>query len=133
MSTPPTRFPFIDAVHAAEVLRVTPDAVLDLISAGRLKPYGGKASNPFLRSADVVALAEELGVSPEEHSRRTKSSSARVQARLTADSRWSDVSESDVRDWAARVDSTRKQAARTAASVAIQRLQTLLRVLEEQG
>ncbi|MGH2444051.1 MAG: hypothetical protein ACRDFX_12925, partial [Chloroflexota bacterium] len=103
--------------------------VLDWIRDGRLRSYGGKASNPFLRSADVAALAEELGVRDEEAPRRTKSASARVQARLTADSRWSEVSDQDMREWAERAEPTRRQAARTAAQTARQKLEVLLAIL----
>jgi len=125
-----TRFPFIDSVHASELLHVSVETVLDWIGEGRLKAYGGKPGNPFLRSADVMALAGELGVAEGEPPKRAKSAMARVQARLTADSRWSDVTEQDIRDWAGRADAPRRQAARTAARTAIERLQVVLRSLE---
>lgn len=130
MSTPA----FIDSVHAAELLRTTQDAVLDLVKEGRLRTYGGRASNPFVRSADVLALAPQLGVQEgSEPARRTKSPSARVRTRLTADARWSEVSEQDIRDWAARADPASKQAARKAAVLARERLQSVLRSLDELG
>ena len=130
MSTPVTRFAFIDAVHAAEVLHVTTDTIIEWIAAGRLRSYGGKASNPFLRSSDVTALAGELGVAPEEPPRRTKSATAKVQARLTADARWSDVSEEEIRAWASRADPARRAAARQAAQTARARLEIVLEALE---
>src|SRR5579872_3541326 len=125
------RYPFIDSVLAAEFLHVSQDTVLDWISEGRLRAFGGKPSNPFLRSADVAAMASELGISPGEPARRIKSASARVQARLTADARWSDVSDDDIRDWARRADAARRQAARAAALAARQRLEMVLRALDE--
>jgi hypothetical protein len=131
VSTPIERFAFVDSVHAAEFLHVTPEAVLDMISAGRLRPFGGKPSNPFLRSADVAALAEELGVSAEPTPRRTKSPTARVQARLTADARWADIGEHDLREWVARSDDARRSGARAAALVARQRLDLLIAILDE--
>ena len=130
MSTPLERFAFVDSVIAAEVLQVTQDTVLDWVAAGRLRPFGGKPSNPFFRSADVAALAEELGVGQDQAPKRTKSASARVQARLTADARWSDVGERDLADWLQRADSTRRQAAQTTARIAKQRLETLLRLID---
>ena len=133
MSTPLERFAFVDSVIASEVLHVSQDTVLDWIKEGRLRAFGGKASNPFLRSADVAALVKELGIATEESPKRTKSASARVQQRLTADSRWSEISEDDVRDWAGRADPARRAAARTAASTAIARLQIVLDVLKEQA
>ncbi len=131
MSNPAIRFPFIDSVHAAEILHVSQDAVLDWIAAGKLRPFGGKATNPFLRSVDVQALREELGVSDEEAPKRMKSASARVQQRLTADARWSEISDDEIGDWATRADNARRQAARTAAREARDKLATVLRVLDE--
>ncbi len=131
MSTTIERFAFVDSVHAAEFLHVTQEAVLDMIADGRLRTFGGKPSNPFLRSADVAALAEELGVSEEEPPRRTKSPTARVQTRLTADARWADIGEADLREWATRADDARRSGARAAAQVAGQRLELLIRILDE--
>jgi hypothetical protein len=133
MSTPLSRFAFIDSVHAAETLHVTQDKILDWIAEGRLRAYGGKPSNPFLRSADVAALVDELGLTSDEPPKRTKSATAKVQARLTADSRWSDVSEEEIRDWVGRADAARRAAARTAAVMAVERLQTVLRELDSDG
>ncbi len=126
---------FIDAAGAAEMLRMPLDAVLDLIHEGRLRTFGGKAANPFVRSADVAALAAELGVGTAEATepKRVKSASARVQTRLTADARWAEVSESDIRDWARRTDAARRRAGKTAATTAIDRLQAVLRALDEEG
>jgi hypothetical protein len=130
VSSPLERFAFIDSVHASEVLHVTQDTVLDWIAKGKLKAYGGKPTNPFLRSGDVAALAAELGVATDEP-KRSKSASAKVQQRVTSDSRWSEVSVDEIRDWATRADGARRQAARTAALTARQRLDSLLTILEE--
>lgn len=131
MSTPLTKFAFVDATHAAEVLHVTQDTVLDWVASGKLRSYGGKSNNPFLRSADVAALVEEMGLAPDEPPKRTKSASARVQARLTADSRWSEIGEADIREWARRAEPSRRQAALKAAHIARQRLAVVAAVLEE--
>lgn len=125
---------FIDSVHAAEILHVSQDAILDLVAEGKLRTFGGRASNPFLRSADVAALAAEIApVQTEEQTRRVKSASARVRQRLTADARWADVSEDDIREWARRSDPAGRQAARKAAVTARERLQAVLQVLDEQS
>ncbi|HEY8686388.1 MAG TPA: hypothetical protein VIO57_12345 [Chloroflexota bacterium] len=131
MSTAIERFAFVDSVHAAEFLHVTQDAVLDMIAGGRLNTFGGKPSNPFLRSSDVAALAKELGVSAEEAPKRMKSPTARVQTRLTADARWADIGEADLSDWVARADDARRSGARAAAQVARQRLERLIQLLDE--
>jgi hypothetical protein len=131
MSTPLERFAFVDATHAAEVLRVSQEQVLDWVAAGRLRAYGGKPGNPFLRSADVANLLAELGVDTEESPKRTRSANARVQQRLTADSRWSELTDADVREWVRRADPTRRQAARTTAMKAIGKLHVLLEALND--
>lgn len=131
MSTQVTRFAFIDAVHAAEVLQVSQDTVLDWVKNGRLRSFGGKTGNPFLRSVDVAALASELGVTGDEPPKRTKSATAKVQQRLTADSRWSEVTDADIREWVERAEPARRTAALVAAKNAIERLELLLRVLDE--
>jgi hypothetical protein len=123
---------FIDTAYAADMLHLSVDAVLDLVRAGKLRPYGGRAPNYFFRSADVASLVPELGVPPEaEAPRRVKSASARVQARITADARWAEIGEDDIRDWAVRADPARRQAARKAAVTAKDRLEIVLRLLNE--
>jgi hypothetical protein len=128
MSTPV----FIDTAYAADMLGVSPDTVLDMVEDGKLRPYGGRAPNFFFRSADVAALVPESAVQADvQPPKRIKSASARVQTRLTADARWIEVSEDDIRDWAARADAARLQAARKAAAIAKERLETVLEVLAE--
>lgn len=131
MSSPLTRFAFIDSVHAAEILQVTQETILDWIGEGKLTAYGGKPTNPFLRSGDVANLAESLGVAGDEPPKRMKSVTAKVQQRITADARWSDISLDEIREWAKRADKARRQAARSAALTARQRLENLLSILEE--
>lgn len=128
MSTPV----FIDVAYAADMLRATPDAVLDLVKQGKLRPYGGREPNLFFRSADVAALVSELGPSSEtEPPKRVKTATARVQTRLTSDTKWAEIAEDDIRDWASHSDRPRREAARKAVSVAKQRLEDVLRVLDE--
>lgn len=130
MSSPVERFAFVDSVHAAEFLHVTQDDVLDMITGGRLRQFGGKPGNPFVRSADLLALAKELSVPESEAPRRTKSGSARVQARLTADARWAEVGEAEIREWTSRADGARREAARKTAEMARDRLSLLLDALD---
>jgi hypothetical protein len=128
MSTPV----FIDTAYAADMLRMSPDAILDLVKDGKLRPYGGRAPNYFFRSADVAALVPLSTVPADvQPPKRIKSATARVQTRLTADARWIEVSEDEIRDWAARADPARLQAARKAAEIAKQRLETVLQVIAE--
>lgn len=130
MSRPPIRPPFIDAVHAAEQLHLPVERVLDLVGEGKLERLGGKPGNPFVRTAHVDALARELGVDVDEPPRRQKSVTARVQQRITADARWSDVSIEDIEEWVRRAEPERRQAARSAALSARQRLEHLLGAID---
>jgi len=122
---------FIDAAYAADLLHVTPDDILDLVRTGQLRTYGGRSSNPFLRSADVLALAGDVAAPAEETRGRQKSPAARVRQRLTADARWGDVSVEDIEEWARRADPVTRQAGRKTAETALSRLQRLLAVLDE--
>ncbi|HEX8919685.1 MAG TPA: hypothetical protein VF898_14370 [Chloroflexota bacterium] len=124
---------FIDAAYAAELLHISPDAAADLIRERGFRTYGGPSSNPFVRSADILALIDEIGVKDEEASgsKRLKSGSSRVQTRLTADARWVDVEEDDIRSWLSRADSARKRAARTAAENAMSKLSLILALLDQ--
>lgn len=126
---------FVDAAYAAEMLHMPIESVLDLIKNRRIKTFGGHASNPFVRSADILSLVREVGV-PDQSDvapRKAKSSTARVQARLTADARWADITDADIELWAVRADASRKQAARTAVNTAIVRLRHVLQTLDENG
>jgi len=107
------------------------DEVVDLAASGKLRTFGGKPSNPFFRSADVAALAQELGIGDLHEPKRVKSASARVHARLTADSRWAEVSDEDISQWAARADDSRRQAGRKVAVAARKRLETVLKALDQ--
>ncbi|HZS94592.1 MAG TPA: hypothetical protein VFA78_07335 [Chloroflexota bacterium] len=132
MSTGPLP-PFIDSAHAAEILHITPESVLDLIAAGRLAPFAGPPTKPFLRSADVVALAAEMGAGEEpEPPRRVKSGFARVQTRITADARWGDVSEQDLEEFARRADPAKRVAAAATAAEAMVKLEALIELLDGQ-
>jgi hypothetical protein len=123
---------FIDAAYAAEMLGVAPEVVLDWVQSGVLRTFGGRPSNPVLRSADVRSVADQFGVHPDERpTKRVKSISARVQTRLTADARWADLSAEDIREWARRADPARRQAARKAVEIAQERLGDVLRALDE--
>lgn len=124
--------PFIDSAHAAELLHISPEAVLDLISEGKLTAYAGPPAKPFLRSRDVMALVDESGSteSAPVTGKRAKSGYARVQARLTADARWSDIGPGDVEAWLKRSDSSQRLAAKKVALETIARLKELNRMLE---
>ncbi|GAC1627041.1 MAG: hypothetical protein NVS4B2_06890 [Chloroflexota bacterium] len=127
MSTPP----FIDVAYAADMLHVSPDLVLDWTASGRLKTYCGRSGNPFVRTPEVLALAAELGVGTVgEPPKRMKSAAGKVQTRLTSDSKWGDLTEEEIWEWARRADVTRRQAARAAVRTAQDRLRMVLDALD---
>ena len=129
MSTPP----FVDVTYAADMFHVSPDLIHDWLREGKLKAVGGKSSNPFVRTVDVAALAAEIiaPVGSDEPPKRVKSASTKVQTRLTADAKWAEVSDSDIRDWAQRADPARLRAARKAVDATQERLRAVLGVLDE--
>lgn len=128
MSTPP----FVDVTYAADMFHVSPDLIHDWLREGRLKAVGGKSSNPFVRTVDVAALAADIApLDSNEPPKRVKSASTRVQTRLTADAKWAEVSDSDIRDWAQRADPARLRAARKAVDATQERLRAVLGVLDE--
>jgi hypothetical protein len=134
MDAPITRFPFIDAVHAAELLGVDRADILEWIRQGRLASYGGKEQNPFVRTTDIERLATELGytLASEQPKRRgTQDPVKRVQLRITADARWANVAPEDIDHWVRSLDESARNAARQVAKTAIARLEYVLRLLSE--
>jgi len=127
-----TKFPFVDASFAAEILGVQTSDILDLIDSGRLKAYGGKERNPFVRTADVEALAGELGretVQPPAKRRAADNPVRRIELRLRADSRWADVTDDDLTAWIRLQDEHSVTAARKVAETAMARIGRLLEIL----
>ncbi|HZT97158.1 MAG TPA: hypothetical protein VFB34_10015 [Chloroflexota bacterium] len=126
-----TRYPFVDATFAAEMLGVGLDEILTWVQEGRLKTYGGKDRNPFLRTVELKTLADELGHTPQPAASRRAADNPvkRVGLRIRADARWSQVSPEDIRRWTRETDDASKRAAVTVAETAMDRLRTLLEIL----
>lgn len=128
-----TKYPFIDTAFAAEMMGVPQSQILEWIAEGKLKSYGGKERNPFIRSADVEMLASELGrtLSTKKESRAAQNPVRRIQLRLRADARWNEVSETDIAEWARETDLSSRAAAAKVARAAIERLSALLAAVNE--
>jgi hypothetical protein len=128
-----TKYPFIDAAMAAEMMGIPQSEVLEWIEQGRLQRYGGKERNPFVRTTDVERVASELGRTLEQRkqTRSSQSPERRVQLRLRADSRWSDVASNDVAEWFKASDPASRAAGAKVARLAIERLNLLVALVDE--
>jgi hypothetical protein len=129
---------FMDAVEAAANLKTDRVTVLKYIEDGVLKAYGGKAGNPFVRTADVDKLAIELGVmvKPEEPAPDPKvvqrnDPSRKIKLRIQQDAKWGEVDEKAMRLWANEIDPITYVGMRKVANEAIVKLQQLLQVMDE--
>ena len=129
-----SKFPFVDASFAAEMLGVQTADILDWINEGRLHAYGGKDRNPFVRTAEVQELAATLGKEldrPPAKRRAADNPVRRVELRLRHDARWSDIAERDIESWAREQDAHGLAAARTVAETALDRLSRIIDAVEK--
>ena len=129
-----SRPPFIDASFAADLLGLQTADVLDLVASGKLASLGGKDRNPFVRTAQVEALAKEMGrdlSEPAAKKRATQNPVKRIELRLRHDARWSEVAEEDIAAWTRGLDDSSRQAARKVAEAAVNRLQLVLAATEQ--
>lgn len=128
------KFPFIDASFAAELLDVQTADILQWIAEGKLTAFGGKERNPFVRTAQVEALARELGREVKQPSTKRRAADnpvRRVELRLRHDARWNDVSEADIEAWVRDSDQPSRGAARQVAEATLAKLRRLLEALEK--
>ena len=129
------RFAFMDTVEAAALLKSDRLAVLKYVEEGRLRTFGGKPGNPFLRSEDVLNLAAELqtdqdtAVDPKTIHRNDPVRKLRL--RMQQDAKWPEVDEAAMRAWANELDLVSFNRMRQTARETIDRLQLLLTVLDE--
>jgi hypothetical protein len=132
-----TRFAFMDATEAAAHLKTDRLAVLDYIKQGKLKTFGGKRDNPFVRSEDVVKLAEELQIAKDESETVDPKTVHRndpvrkVKLRIQQDAKWNEVDEAAMHVWAAELDPISYKRMRKVAVDAIAQLQKILVALDE--
>lgn len=134
----PIRPAFMDSVEAASILRTDRLAVLKYVETGKLRTFGGKPGNPFVRTEDVDRLAQELAV---EELTETPPASPKtvhrndpvrkIRLRIQQDAKWPEVDEAAIRAWANEIDPISYGRMRQVAVDAIERLQTLIRVLDE--
>jgi hypothetical protein len=124
---------FVDVSYASEMLRVPLADLLDMVSSGRLRTFGGPPKNPFVRLTDVEAIAEERGAGLEQppvRRRATDDPAKRVALRLRHDARWNTVDTADIDLWSRTLTKEERLAAISVGRAAIERLAYLVKRLE---
>lgn len=143
--SPPARFAFVDEGEAVRRLGVTRDTILALVRDGRLRAYPGVGKGHFFKAGDLDALARELhpptpeapssdeagNVSATTPKRPQHDPAYKVHLRLTADLKWYDLTDDDLRAWVRelRPDAYERQRANIAAVIA--RLERLRELMDE--
>lgn len=131
------RFAFMDTVEAAAFLRTDRLQVLDYIKEGRLRTFGGKPGNPFVRSEDVEKLAEQLNLNqtaeppPDPKTVHRNDPVRKLKLRLQQDAKWPEIDDAAMRAWANELDLISFDRMREVARQASARLQRLIELLDE--
>jgi len=135
--TPP-RFAYMDATEAAANLRTDRPTVLQYIKEGKLRTFGGRPNNPFVRTEDVQRLVQELLpasdvsaplIDPKTVHRNDPV--RKLKLRIQQDAKWPEVDETAIRAWALELDRISYNRMRQVARDAIERLQMVINVLDE--
>lgn len=143
-------FRFLDDVDTQKLLDVDRVTFVELLRSGRLRPVSSQGSIQFFRAGDVAKLRAELHPEPSaptdetppeptptaEGTPRAKKTKAqdpamRVHQRLTADLKWYDISDDDLRAWVAQLDPEGYSRRRTHATFLIERMQHIIALLDE--
>ncbi len=125
----------MDTVEAAALLKSDRLAVLKYVEEGRLRTFGGKPGNPFLRTEDVEKLAAELQTDQETtldpKTVHRNDPVRKLRLRLQQDAKWPEIDEAAMRAWAHELDLVSFNRMRQTARETIDRLQLLLKVLDD--
>ena len=128
----------MDAVEAAANLKTDRQTVLQYIQEGKLKTFGGKSGNPFVRTADVDKLAEALGVlptaeeePPDPRAVQRSDPVRKIKLRIQQDAKWNELGESDMRLWAKEIDPVTFVSMRKVATEAISKLKLLIKIIDK--
>jgi hypothetical protein len=147
-------FKFIDLPTAAERLGTTRNQLLQWVDEGRIRPFSGKGQQSVFRAGDVeklaavlaapVAVAEPevvqvepekvpLGSTPQAEARRARRRDAikLMGTRLSMDSRWAEMTDKDIATWLDALEPIQFERVRKVASIAIERLQRVLAMMDE--
>ena len=144
--TPPSRFAFVDESEAVRRLGVDHDTLLSLVRAGRLRAYPGVGKGSFFKAGDLDTLARELhppaaAPAPAEQTAKDAPTAApkrpqhdpayKVHLRLTADLKWYDLSDDDLRTWVRELHPEGYERQRSNITAVITRLRRLLALMDE--
>lgn len=132
------RLAYMDCVEAAALLKTDRPTVLKYIQEGRLKTYGGKPGNPFVRTEAVEQLAAEL-LPPEAADEAPLDPKVvhrndpvrKLKLRIQQDAKWYEVDETAMRAWASELDPISYARMRQVARDAIGKLEQIIQVLDE--
>lgn len=150
MSTP-SRFSFVDEGEAVRRLGVDRDTVLSLVRAGRLKAYPGVGKGSFFKLGDLLKLADELrpatatpeqtgaagdaasdpAAAPAAAKRPQHDPAYKVHLRLTADLKWYDLTDEELRAWVRELHPDAYARQRTNISAVVTKLQRLMALMDE--
>jgi hypothetical protein len=145
--TPPSRFAFLDESEAVRRLGVDHDTLLSLVRTARLRAYPGVGKGSFFKVGDLDTLARELhppaaeqpapdetpesAATPAAPKRPQHDPAYKVHLRLTADLKWYDLSDDDLRTWVRELHPEGYERQRTNITSVITRLNRLLALLDE--
>jgi hypothetical protein len=137
--TIPGKFAFLDEGETLRRLGIDRDTLLGFVAQKRLRAYPGVGKGNFFRSADIERLAAELRAGEEAAetggeaapgSRKLFDPAYKVHVRLTADLKWYDLEDEDLRAWVREMtpDGYARQRSNIAAVIA--RLQRLIELMD---
>lgn len=142
--TPSNRFAFVDESEAVRRLGVDHDTLLSLVREKRLRAYPGVGKGSFFKAGDLDTLARELHPPVAEHTpdeppapsmaapkRPQHDPAYKVHLRLTADLKWYDLSDDDLRTWVRELHPEGYERQRTNIASVITRLNRLLTLMDE--
>jgi len=153
MSARAAGFKFIDLPTSAERLGITRNELLQLVSEGRIKPFSGSGQQSVFRATDIERLAQELAApvaaqaepeTPSEQADDAGAAAAKpgrvrrrdpiklIGTRLSMDSRWAEISDADIATWLDALEPVQFERVRKVSSLAIERLQRVLAMLDDQ-
>ncbi len=154
MSTP-GRFRFLDDTDAQRQLGVDRLTFEELLRSGRLRPVSSSGEKThFFRAADVARLRGELHpeseaedadstaqptdgsllvtpAAPPAPAKKGHDPAMRVHLRLTADLKWYDISDDDVRAWFDQLRPDAYERQRANASFVISRMRRIIALIDE--
>jgi hypothetical protein len=131
------RLAFMDSVEAAATLHTDRLTVLKYIQDGKLRPFGGKAGNPFVRTEDVEKLAEALNLNQSAEPALDPKAVHRndpvrkLKLRMQQDAKWYEIDEAAMRAWATELDLVSFERMRQVARQTIAQLERVIEVLNE--